>query len=398
MIYEANVEKVPLKKEINYLENYVELQRLRVDDGAEIKVEINGDLSDHQIAPLLLIPLVENGFKHGIKGDTENAFINISVALKGKDFHFNVKNNKGQVDEIEKIVHESGPLSIWLTRELVKRGAPVVCIDARAAHKVLSARMNKSDKSDAAGLAQLARTGWYGAVHIKSEASDQLRLMLSARERLIRIRMDIEGQVRGLLKAYGIRLGPVNAGYSRKSFRDQLGTAIKGDQSLQMIFASLITVHETVCLEGTAIDAKVQQLAKDNPLARRLTSIPGVGPIVSLSFIATIDDVTRFNKATDVGAYLGLTPRRYQSGETDWSGRISKRGDGAMRKLLYEAANILIQRVSRFSPLKAWAMRLVARRGMKKAIVATARKLAVIMIRIWRDGTTFAWTKEELPA
>ena len=94
---------------------------------------------------------------------------------------------------------------------------------------------------------------------------------------------------------------------------------------------------------------------------------------------------------------MGLTPRRYQSGETDWSGRISKRGDGAMRKLLYEAANILIQRVSRFSPLKAWAMRLVARRGMKKAIVATARKLAVIMTRIWRDGTTFAWTKEELP-
>ena len=303
-----------------------------------------------------------------------------------------------EVGDVEKIVHESGPLSIWLTRELIKRGAPVVCIDARAAHKVLSARMNKSDKSDAVGLAQLARTGWYGEVHVKSEASDQLRLILSARERLIRIRMDIEGQVRGLLKAYGIRLGPVNAGYSRKSFRDQLWLAIKGVPSLEMIFASLITVHETVCLETTAIDARVQRLAKDSPLARRLTIIPGVGPIVSLSFIATIDDVARFGKATDVGAYLGLTPRRYQSGETDWSKRISKRGDGAMRKLLYEAANILIQRVARFSPLKAWAMRLVARRGMKKAIVATARKLAVIMTRICRDGTTFAWTKEELPA
>ena len=309
-----------------------------------------------------------------------------------------IETVSAEVGDVEKIVHESGPLSIWLTRELIKRGAPVVCIDARAAHKVLSARMNKSDKSDAAGLAQLARTGWYGKVHVKSEESDQLRLILSARERLIRIRMDIEGQVRGLLKAYGIRLGQVNAGYSRKSFRDQLGAAIKGEQSLQMIFASLITVHETVCLEVTAIDAKVQRLAKDTPLARRLTSIPGVGPIVSLSFIATIDDVTRFGKATDVGAYLGLTPRRYQSGETDWSGRISKRGDGAMRKLLYEAANILIQRVARFSPLKAWAMRLVARRGMKKAIVATARKLAVIMTRIWRDGTTFAWTKEGLPS
>ena len=222
-----------------------------------------------------------------------------------------------EVSEVEKIVHESGPLSIWLTRELIKRGAPVVCIDARAAHKVLSAHMNKSDKSDAVGLAQLARTGWYGEVHVKSEASDQLRLILSARERLIRIRMDIEGQVRGLLKAYGLRLGPVNAGYSRQSFRDQLGVAIKGNSDMEMIFASLITVHETVCLETTEIDAKVQRLAKDTPLARRLTSIPGVGPIVSLSFIATIDDVARFGKATDVGAYLGLTPRRYQSGETD---------------------------------------------------------------------------------
>lgn len=210
-----------------------------------------------------------------------------------------------EADDVEKIVHESGPLSIWLTRELVKRGAPVVCIDARAAHTVLSARMNKSDKSDAVGLAQLARTGWNGEVHIKSEASDQLRLILSARERLILIRMDIEGQVRGLLKAYGIRLGPVNAGYSRKSFRDQLEMAIKGVPSLEMIFASLIAVHETVCLETTAIDAKVQRRAKDTPLARQLTSIPGVGPIVSLSFIATIDDVARFRKATDVGAYLG---------------------------------------------------------------------------------------------
>lgn len=298
---------------------------------------------------------------------------------------------------VDKIVHESGPLSIWLTRELLKRKAPIVCIDARAAQKVLSAQMNKSDRSDAAALAQLARTGWYRDVHVKSEASDQLRLMLSARERLIRIRMDIEGQVRGILKTYGIRLGPVNAGYSRKGFRDQLSTAVAGDPSLEMIFASLIAVHKTVCLEATAIDSKIQAVAKDDPLARRLTSIPGVGPIVSLSFIATIDDVARFRKATDVGAYLGLTPRRYQSGETDWSGRISKREDSGMRKLLYEAANILIHRVPRFSPLKAWAMRLADRKGLKKAIVATARKLAVIMARIWRDGTTFAWTREDLP-
>ena len=127
-------------------------------------------------------------------------------------------------------------------------------------------------------------------------------------------------------------------------------------------------------------------------------TVPGVGPIVALGFIATVDDVSRFAKATDVGAYLGLTPRRYQSGEMDYTGRISKRGDSAMRALLYEAASALITRVRRFSPLKSWAVRLAARKGFKKAAVATARKIAVVMLRLWRDGTTFAWTKEALPA
>jgi transposase len=127
-------------------------------------------------------------------------------------------------------------------------------------------------------------------------------------------------------------------------------------------------------------------------------SVPGVGPIVSLSFIAAIDDASRFARATDVGAYLGLTPRRYQSGEMDYSGRISKRGDSAMRKLLYEAGNILITRVRRFSCLKAWAVRLAARKGHKKAAVAAARKIAVVMLRLWRDGTTFVPGKEEKTA
>ena len=152
------------------------------------------------------------------------------------------------------------------------------------------------------------------------------------------------------------------------------------------------------CAEAAAIDDELLAIARDSELARRLMTVPGVGPIVALGFIATVDDVSRFAKATDVGAYLGLTPRRYQSGEMDYSGRISKRGDGAMRALLYEAASALITRVRRFSPLKSWAVRLAARKGFKKAAVATARKIAVVMLRLWRDGTTFAWTKEEMPA
>jgi transposase len=146
------------------------------------------------------------------------------------------------------------------------------------------------------------------------------------------------------------------------------------------------------------IEDELLVLARGSDLARRLMSVPGVGAIVALNFVATVDDVGRFARATDVGAYLGLTPRRYQSGEVDYSGRISKRGDGAMRALLFEAANVLITRVRRFSPLKAWALRLAARKGFKKAAVATARKIAVIMLRLWRDGTTFAWSQEEMPA
>ena len=302
------------------------------------------------------------------------------------------------IGAVERIVHESGPLSIWLTRELAALGAPVVCIDARAAHKVLSARMNKSDRADAEALAQLARRGWYRAVHIKSEASDRLRLLLGARDRLIGIRQDIEGHARGVLKTYGIRLGPITQGRNRAGFREQLRAAASGDPIIEAVAASLITVHEVACAEAAMIDDELLSIARDSDLAQRLMTVPGVGPIVALSFIATVDDASRFAKATDVGAYLGLTPRRYQSGEIDYSGRISKRGDGTMRKLLYEAASVLITRVRRFSPLKSWAVRLAARKGFKKAAVAAARKIAVIMLRLWRDGTCFVWTKEGMPA
>ena len=305
---------------------------------------------------------------------------------------------EGRVGAVERIVHESGPLSIWLTRELARRGAPVVCIDARAAHKALSVRMNKSDRADAEALAQLARTGWYREVHIKSESSDRLRLLLGARERMIRIRQDIEAQARGVLKTYGIRLGPVSQRRDRADFCDQLRAAASGDPILEVVAASLIAVHDIACAEAAAIEDELLAIARDSGLARRLMTVPGVGPIVALNFIAVVDDAGRFARATEVGAYLGLTPRRYQSGEIDYSGRISKRGNGAMRTLLFEAANVLITRVRRFSPLKAWAVRLAARKGFKKAAVAAARKIAVVMLRLWRGGTSFAWSTEERPA
>lgn len=296
--------------------------------------------------------------------------------------------------EVVRIVHESGQISIWLTRALKALGAPVVCIDARLAHKALSARPNKSDKADAEGLAHLARSGWYQEVHVKSEVSDRLRTLIGARDRLLRIRRDIEGHVRGALKTYGIRLAPVTSAHNRAGFRDQVQAVTAGDPVLEVVAASFIVAHEAICRECAAIEKQLVTLARRSALARRLMTVPGVGPIVALSFMATIDDAARFGKSSQVGAYLGLTPRRHQSGEVDHSGRISKCGDAAMRALLVEAASSLMVRVKRFSPLKAWAIRLAARKGFKKAAVATARKLAVILHRMWCDGTTFGWTRQ----
>ena len=294
----------------------------------------------------------------------------------------------------ERIVHESGQLSIWLQRGLVKLSLPVTCIDARRAHKALSAKLNKSDRADAEGLANLARTGWFTAVHVRSETADRLRTLIGARERLIRLRKDLEGHIRGVLKTWGIRMTGIGQGRLRQGFRDQLAAAGEIDPVLALIADGFITSHETLCTAAHALENEVRAIAKESPLARRLMTIPGVGPMVSLSFIALVDDASRFRKSADVGAFLGLTPRRYQSGEMDYSGRISKCGDVQMRSLLYESAGCLIHQVKRFSALKSWAVRLVGRKGFKKAAVATARKLAVLMLTIWKDGNEFEWKKE----
>ena len=293
-----------------------------------------------------------------------------------------------------RIVHESGMLSIWLQRGLAGLGLPATCIDARKAHKSLSARLNKSDAADAEGLAQLARTGGFTPVHIRSEEADRLRSLVGARERLIRLRKDLEGHIRGVLKTFGIRMIGIGQGRQRQAFRDQLAAAGETDQVLRVIADAFIATHAKLCQVADDLDKAVRKTAKVHPVARRLMTIPGVGPVNALSFIALVDDPGRFNRTSDVGAFLGLTPKRHQSGEMDWSGRVSKCGDGAMRGLLFEAASSVIHQVKRFSRLKSWAVRLAGRRGFRKAAVATARKIAVLMLTLWKNGTDYQWTKE----
>ena len=294
----------------------------------------------------------------------------------------------------ERVVHESGILAIWLTRELEKRGLPIICIDARLAHKALSGRINKSDVGDAEGLAHLARTGWFTEVHIRSEASERVRVLIGTRERLIRMRKDLEGHVRGVLKVFGVCMGAVYRTKQRQGFRDQLAGAESADPAISVMEEMFNPIHKALCAATETMDDELRRIARGSDLARRLMTVPGVGPVVALSYIATLDDAGRFRRSKDVGAFLGLTPKRHQSGDMDWSGRISKCGDRDLRRLLYSAASTLITRVKKPSPLLTWARRLRDRKGFKKAAVATSRKLAVILHCIWRDGTVFETSME----
>jgi transposase len=285
---------------------------------------------------------------------------------------------------------ETGAMASWLWHELKRIGLPVVCIDARHAHAALSVRINKSDPNDARGLAELMRMGWFREVCVKSEEGQMVRSLLVARARLVGIRRDLENQVRSLLKENG-QLFPRAIG---RQFRDRVRELLAESHPLRAIVESLLSVHERVSDEQTALDTRVRGLAKADQTTRRLMTVPGVGVVTALTFRHTIDDPSRFRSAASVGAYLGLTPRRKQSGALDLTGRVSKWGDRLLRSYLFEAASVLIHRIKRWSPLQVWGLRLVKRIGLKKAKVAIARKIAIILHCIWSDGTQFDWGEQ----
>ncbi len=284
-----------------------------------------------------------------------------------------------------KILFETGALSNWLWHALNDAGFPVVCVDARHTHKALSMRMNKSDKNDARGLADIARIGWYREVSVKSANNQLLRSLLSARTKLVSLRRNLDNQIRGLCKGLGILFGKAGSVSLAKKVEAKLADAVE----LRPIIGPLILAQKCMSEQIESFDRQVLAIAKADETACRLMTVPGVGPMTALSFMATVDDPRRFKSSADVGAYFGLTPRRYQSGEIDRTGRISKWGDSLSRCCLYEAATVLLTVVRRGSALKRWGAKLVKRIGQKKARVAVARKLATILHAIWSDGTEF---------
>jgi len=263
-------------------------------------------------------------------------------------------------------------------------------MDARHAHAALSVRPVKSDRSDARGLAEMVRMGWYREVQIKSLAAHERRALLAARHRLVLIRLELDAQIRGMLKPFGLIVGPGNS----DAFIRRAEELAQGHPVLAPLLACLADVRRHVVIQISKLDREIGRIVRTDTTLRRFLTVPGVGPVTALAFLSTIDDPSRFRRARDVGPYLGLTPKRYQSGEMDRQGRISKCGDTFTRTCLYEAANVLLTKVQRWSPLKAWGVRVAKRVGAHKARVALARKLAVILRCIWVDGTQFWWTKE----
>lgn len=284
---------------------------------------------------------------------------------------------------------EAGPLSQWLHAGLKKAGLSVVCLETRQLKAVLKMQRVKSDRNDARGIAQAVRTGWYQAVHVKSLASQERLALLSARKLASNKLKDVENGVRGLLRNFGIKLGAL----SRARWEAGVRARVAEHPALRTIIEPLVVVHQALRAQVAVLHRRVLAEARRDPICRRLMTVPGIGAVVVLGFVAAIDDPTRFRRSRSVGVHFGLTPRRYQSGEIDRIGAISKIGDEMVRTLLYEAATTLLGRVQRFSALKAWALRLAVKRGIKRARVALARKLAVVLHRMWRDGTEFRWSR-----
>lgn len=283
---------------------------------------------------------------------------------------------------------ETGSLSSWLYHGLRARGLLAVCICARHAKPFLARYLNKTDRNDARGIADLMRFGAYKEVHVKDMETHAARALTGGRSRLVAMRRDLENGVRGQLKTLGLRLGEVSVGRFASRVRDLMGA----HEVMRPVVEAQLAVHAELRRQIAALDRAERAAARHDPVCRLLMTADGVGKSVALAFKHTIEDPHRFRRSSSVGAYVGLTARRFSSGEVDYSGRISKRGDARLRSLLFEAAGVLLKRCTKPSALRAWGLRLERRIGLKKAKVAVARKLAVILHRMWLDGTPFRRT------
>jgi transposase len=282
---------------------------------------------------------------------------------------------------------EAGPLSQWLYSGLAAAGYPVICVETRHMKDALSAQINKTDRNDARGIARMMRVGLYRPVHVKTERSQEIRMLLTARKFLQSKLIDAENNLRGLLRNFGLKVGAV----TRAQYEARVIELLEQKPHLALSAGPLLEVRRVLREQYQRLHKAMERLAADDGICRLLMSAPGVGPLVALTFRTGVDEAARFNRSRSVPAHFGLTPARYQSGELDRGRGISKCGDSSVRWVLVEAAGIILRRNMKSSPLKVWGMALAKRRGPAKALVAVARRLAAILHRMWIDGTEYRW-------
>jgi transposase len=263
-----------------------------------------------------------------------------------------------------------------------------VLLETRHVKAALAAMTVKTDRNDARGIAQLLRLGWFRPVHVKSSGAQEVRALLTARKLVQGKLLDLESGLRGLLRGFGLKVGAV----SRGRFEARILDLVHGHAVLETVAGALLTARATLQAQFARLHRALLGMVRADPVCRRLMTVPGVGAVVAITFRSGIDNPARFRRSRDVGPHFGLTPRKYQSGEIDITGSITKVGDRMVRTALYEAASVMLSRTVRPSPLKSWALAVARRRGTKKARVALARKLGVVLHRMWVDGTDFRWT------
>jgi transposase len=286
---------------------------------------------------------------------------------------------------VTRIGLEAGPLSQWLYGSMRDAGLTVELLETRHVRNAFKAMPVKTDRKDARGIAQLMRLGWFRPVHCKSLPAQEVRALLTVRKLLQSKTHDVEMSLRGVLRGFGLKVGPTTP----RTFASRIRELVAGHATLSTVAEAMLAARDVLFSEWQKLEKRLRQLAREDERALRLMTAPGVGTIVALTYASAIDDPHRFRSSKAVGAHFGLTSKKYQSGETNVTGRISKIGDGGVRTALYEAANVILTRPVKGSTLKSWGMRLAARAGMRKAKVALARKLAVILHRMLADGTTF---------
>ncbi len=295
---------------------------------------------------------------------------------------------------VTRIGLEAGPLSQWLHAGLTAAGFEAVLLETRHVKAALSAMVVKTDRRDARGIAQLLRMGWFRPVHRKSPPAQEVRSLLVGRKLLQGKLLDVELSLRGILRGFGLKLGQVSKG----RFAARVRELVAGQPTLERVAEPMLRAREALRAEFHVLHRAVLAVVREDAVCRRLMTVPGVGALVAVTFASAVDDPGRFARSRAVGAHFGLTPKKYQSGETDVTGGISKVGDAMVRTALYEAANVMLTRAGKFSTLKRWALEVAQRRGMRRAKVALARKLATVLHRLWVDGSEFRFGKEAATA